>query len=44
MAAPIPPMLTYLIVYNLFNFPPILVKFVSKFIVCKDLYFKANIF
>ena len=41
MAAPIPPMLKYSIVYNLFNFPPILIKFVSKFIVCEILYFKA---
>ena len=42
MAAPIPPMLKYSIVYNLLNFPPILIKFVSKFIVCKVLYFKAQ--
>ena len=33
MAAPIPPVLKYLIVYNLLNFPPILIKFVSIFIV-----------
>ena len=42
MAAPIPPMLKYSIVYNLLNFPPILIKFVSKSIVCKVLYFKAQ--
>ena len=33
MAAPIPPVLKYSIVYNLLNFPPILDKFVSEFIV-----------
>ena len=42
MAAPIPPMLKYSIVYNLLSFPPILIKFVPKFIVCKVLYFKAH--
>ena len=42
MAAPIPPMLKYSTVYNLLNFPPILIKFESKFIVCKVLYFKAQ--
>ena len=42
MEVPIPPMLKYSIVYNLLNFPPILIKFVSKFIVCKVLYFKAQ--
>ena len=42
MAAPISPMLKYLIVYNLLIFPPILIKFVSKFIVCKVFYFKAQ--
>ena len=42
MVAPIPPMLKYSIVYNLLNFPPILIKFVSKFIVCKVLYFKVQ--
>ena len=42
MAAPIPPMLKYSIVYNLLNFPPILIKFMSKFIVCKVPYFKAQ--
>ena len=41
MAAPISLMLKYSIVYN-FNFPPILIKFVSKFIFCKLLYFKAQ--
>ena len=35
-------MLKYSIVYNLLNFLPILIKFVSKFIVCKVLYFKAQ--
>ena len=29
-------------VYHLLNFPPILIKFVSKFIVWKVLYFKAQ--
>ena len=42
MAAPIPPMSKYSIVYNLLNFPLILIGFVSKFIVCKVLYFKAQ--
>ena len=42
MAAPIPPMLKYSIVYNLLNFPPILIKFVSKFFVWEVLYFKAQ--
>ena len=42
MVAPIPPMLKYSIVYNLLNFPQILIKFVSKFIVCNILYFKAQ--
>ena len=42
MVAPIPPMLKYSIIYNLLNFPPILIKFVSEFIVCKVLYFKAQ--
>ena len=42
MAAPIPPILKYSTAYNLLNFPPILIKFVSKFIVCKVLYFKAQ--
>ena len=41
MAAPIPPMLKYSIVYNLINFPLILIKFVSKFIVK---FFKHNTF
>ena len=42
MAAPIPPMLKHSIAYNLLNFPPILIRFVSNFIVCKVLYFKAQ--
>ena len=42
MAAPIPPMLEYSIVYNVLNFLPTLIKFVSEFIVCKVLYFKAQ--
>ena len=42
MAASIPPMLKYSIVHNLLNFPPILIKFVSKIIVCKVLYLKAQ--
>ena len=42
MAAPIPSVLKYSIVYNLLNVPPILLKFVSEFIVCKNLYFKAQ--
>ena len=42
MAALIPPILKYSIVYNLLNFPPILIKFVSEFIVCQVLYFKAQ--
>ena len=42
MAAPIPPMLKCSIVYNLLNFPPILIKFVSEFIICKVFYFKAQ--
>ena len=33
MAVPIPQMLKYSIVYKLLNFPPILIRFVSKFIV-----------
>ena len=44
MAAPIPPMLKYSIVYNLLNFPPTLIKFVSKFIVCEVFYFEAQYF
>ena len=42
MAAPISPIFKYSIVYNLLNFPPISIKFVSKFIVCKVLYFKTQ--
>ena len=41
MAAPIPPMLKYSVVNNFIN-PPILITFVSKLIVCKVLYFKAQ--
>ena len=44
MGSPIPPVFKYSIVYNLLNFPPILIKFESKFIVCKVLYFKAQYF
>ena len=42
MAAPIPPLLKYSIVFNLLNFLPILIKLVSKFIVYKVLYSKAQ--
>ena len=42
MAAPIPQMLKYSIVCNLLKVPPILIKLVSKFIVGKVLYFKAQ--
>ena len=42
MAAPNPPMLKFSTVYNLLNFPTIMIKFVSKCIVCKVLYFKAQ--
>ena len=42
MAAPIPPILKCLIVHNFLNFPPILFKFVSKFMVCKVFYFEAQ--
>ena len=38
MAVPIPPMLKYSLAYNLLNFPRILFKFVSKFLVCKVIY------
>ena len=41
MAAPIPPVFKYSIVYDLLNFLPILIKFVSKFIVYNGLYFKT---
>ena len=37
MVAPIPPMLKYSIVHNFLNSLPILIKFVSKFMVCKVL-------
>ena len=42
MAVPIPPMLKYSIVHNFLNSLPIYIKFVSKFIVCKVLYFIAQ--
>ena len=42
MAAPIPPLLKYSIVYNLLNFPPMLIKFMPTFIVWKVLYFKVQ--
>ena len=42
MAAPIPPMLKYSIAHNFLNSPPILIKFVSKFMVCKVLHFKVQ--
>ena len=42
MAASISPMFKYSIVYKLLNFPLIWIKFVSKFIVCRALYFKAK--
>ena len=42
MAAPIPQIVKYSIVYNLLNFQPIFIKFMPKFIVCKVLYFKAQ--
>ena len=35
-------MLKYSIVHNFLNSPPILIKFVSKFMVCKVLYFEAQ--
>ena len=38
MASRIPPMLKYSIVHNFLNSPPILIEFVSKFIVCLVLY------
>ena len=44
MAAPIQPMLKHSIVYNLINFPPIMIKSVSKFIVCKFFPLKHNTF
>ena len=42
MAAPIPPKLKYSIVLNVLNSPPILIMFVSKFMVCKALYFEVQ--
>ena len=42
MAAPIPPSLKYSIVHNFLNSPTILIKFLSNFVDCKDLYFEAQ--
>ena len=42
MAAPIPPMLKYSVVLNFLNSPPILIKFVSKFMVCNVFHFEAQ--
>ena len=42
MVAPISPILKYSIVCTLLTFQPIFITFVSKFIVCKVLYFKAQ--
>ena len=42
MAAPILSMLKYSIVHNCLNSPPILIKFVSKFMVCKVLHFEER--
>ena len=42
MAAPIPPMLKYSVVHKYLNSPPILIKFASKFLVSKVLYFEAQ--
>ena len=41
-AAPIPPMLNYSNVHNFLNSPPILIKSLSKFMVCKALYFETQ--
>ena len=38
MAAPIPPMLKYSTYHNFLHSPPILIRFVSKFMDCKVLY------
>ena len=38
----IPPMLKYWIVHYFLNSPLILIKFVSKFVVCKVVYFEAQ--
>ena len=42
MAAPIPPMLKYSIVHNFLNSIPLFIKLVSKFTVCKALYFAVK--
>ena len=42
IAAPIPPMLKYSIEHNFLDSFPVLIKFVSKFMVCKPLYLKHN--
>ena len=42
MAAPIPWMFKYSIIRNFLNSPPILITLVSKFMVCKVLYFEAQ--
>ena len=42
MAAPIPPMLKYSVVHNFLISLPILIKFVSKFMFCKELYFETQ--
>ena len=42
MAASIPPMLKYSVVHNFLNSPPILIKFMSKIMVCKALYFEVQ--
>ena len=42
MAAFILPMLEYSTVNNLCNFQPILIEFVSKFLVCKALHFETQ--
>ena len=44
MAASIPPILKYSVFYNLLNFRPIFIKFVSKSIFCIVLYFNAQYF
>ena len=44
MAAPIPPMLKYSIVYNLLIFPTILIKFVSNSLFVKFFILKRKAF
>ena len=44
MVAPIPSMFKYSIVRIILNSPPISIKFVSKFMICKVLYFKKQCF